>query len=456
MNRFYIKTSVLLLFGAALLVSLPGCTDDAEEQARQEAKLTTFAPEAAGKNTMMTLNGENLGASRKNTRVWINATEVEVINVTQTKINVRVPDKVGSGPIRVMIGDRELTYGTAFSYVPDYLVSTLAGSGVEASGTNYKDGPAAEATFLRIADIVYDPTEDAVLALETDASPRRLRRIKDGEVTTVIPKFDVGNVNLNNPKSLAFSITRDTIFVGNDNSNNVKNLHAVGILLRSENFAVAHPYISTEQAISPNINYAVANPVYGTLVYYCYSGKVYVWDAEQQQASELGDVLGFIKENSAGATGSEGMVRFSPDGKTLYVVLRTPYHGILSANYDPAAKKLTSPFRKFVGSGKSGKADGSRTDATFNQPMSCFFGLDGNMYVAERENNCVRRVTPEGNVTLFAGTMVKGDVDGPAGEAQFFLPRAITVDADGAFHLCEYRDGTAGAGNRIRTIKPEM
>lgn len=303
--------------------------------------------------------------------------------------------------------------------------------------------------------MVYDPIDDAIFTLETDMNPPRLRRIKDGNIAT-IAKFNTGAITLNNPRSLEFSITGDTLFVANDNANKPANVHAVTVLKRSEGFTIVHPYISTPQAVSPNVNYAVVNPVDGTIVFFCFPGKIYVWDNVTKVATELDDVLSIIKESDGTKPGSEGTLRFSPDGRTIYLALRTPHRGVLSAGYDIMNKKLTQPFRKFVGSGKNGSLDGYRTEATMSEPMQCYFAPDGNMYVTDRGNNSVRQVTPDGKITLFAGTYAKGTVNGSAEQAQFYLPRTIITDKDGVFYIGEYRDGVAGSGNRIRMIKPEI
>lgn len=454
MNKPIIKTQRLLLVCAMFvcLLCLGGCSDDATQKSiGAAAKLTDFTPESARKGTMLTLGGENLGASRKNVQVWINDISVDVINVTQTKINVRVPEKVGNGAVKVKIGEKEFTYPVPFNYIPDYIVSTFAGTGVEGGD----DGALESASFTRITDVAYDPVDDAIFTLETDMNPQRLRRIKGGNIAT-IAKFNIGAVTLNNPRSIEFSITGDTLFVGNDNGNNVKNVHAVALLKRSEGFAIVHPYISTPQAVSPHVNDAVVNPVDGTLLFFSFVGKVYAWDKEREQAIELDDVLSIIKEGDAAIPGSTGTLCFSPDGRTIYLTLRKPFHGILSATYDIKNKSLIQPFRKFVGSGKAGAKDGYRTEATMSEPIESFCTADGKIYVTEIGNNTVRSITPDGDITLFAGAYAKGTINGIAEQARFYLPRSIIADKDGIFYIGEYRDGAAGSGNRIRMIKPEI
>ena len=82
------------------------------------------------------------------------------------------------------------------------------------------------------------------------------------------------------------------------------------------------------------------------------------------------------------------------------------------------------------------------------------FGLeaarDGTVIVADRENNVVRRVAPDGAITTIAGSWQwPGLQDGPAEAARFDDPRDVAVAPDGTIYV-------ADAGNgRVRKIAPD-
>ncbi len=327
--------------------------------------------------------------------------------------------------------------------IPGYIVGTFAGTGAE----GYLDGALNEAKFTRITAMAYDAIDESLLVIESDTEPRRLRRIKDG-VTETLVKFNTGDVQIGNPRSIEFSVTGDTLFVANDTSSASAN--AIIFLLREEEFKIAHNYITTAQAGANNIVYALTHPIDGTLVYYSFTRKVFAWDAQTETSKLLADFSGVIGANSSGS------LRFSPDGQTLYVVVQGS-HTILSAPYSSVETALSSPLQRFVGSGTAGADDGRGTNATLNNPMRCIFAPDGNMYLVERGNNCVRLITQEGDVSLFAGMPGQNDdLDGKAEDAKFFLPHTIAMDGDGVFYVSEYRDGTANKGNRIRMIESEF
>lgn len=459
MKKTFNKTQMLLLVVAIFgSLSLSSCKDDEVEQAGSEAVLTDFSPTSGKKETMLTLNGEHIGASRKNVHVWINDTEADVINVTQTKINVRVPAKAGSGPIRVKIGDKEFTYPTSFEYLPNYTytVTSYAGSGAR----GYVDGPVETAQFHNTRWLACDPKDGMLYTLETDfgSTPSRVRRVKNGAVETVVNFKDAHHtVKLNNPRTIEFSITGDTIFVSNDNGNNIANLHAVAILTRADDFKVIKEYVTSANAGSPNLNYAGINPADGSLVYYSWLGKIYTWDNETKTATELADVLPIYRMVHT-INGSYASLRFSPDGRTLYVISRNDYQGVLRAGYNLTAKTLDTPFERFAGTGKWGTNDGVGVEAGMDFPSQGAFGTDGDLYIVEFNNHCVRRVKPNGEVSVFAGILRNaGYVDGDISVAKFHRAYGFTIDKYGNMYVADTNiDADADkVNNRIRKITVE-
>ncbi|HUM03254.1 MAG TPA: NHL repeat-containing protein [Thermoanaerobaculia bacterium] len=81
-----------------------------------------------------------------------------------------------------------------------------------------------------------------------------------------------------------------------------------------------------------------------------------------------------------------------------------------------------------AGSGAHGSADGTGTAATFYTPQGLAVDSSGNVYVADKFSNKIRKITPEGEVTTFAGSGSLGSDDGPAAAATFFYPYGVAVD----------------------------
>jgi len=87
----------------------------------------------------------------------------------------------------------------------------------------------------------------------------------------------------------------------------------------------------------------------------------------------------------------------------------------------------------------SGLQNGTGTGAQFNYPSGVTVDSLGNLYVADLQNNLIRKVTTAGVVTTFAGKAGSaGSVDGTGTAAVFDAPRDIAADnAHGLFYVSD-------------------
>ena len=90
-----------------------------------------------------------------------------------------------------------------------------------------------------------------------------------------------------------------------------------------------------------------------------------------------------------------------------------------------------------AGTGSAGTADGTGASAAFNQPNGVAVDAGGAVYVADRGNHKIRRITAAGVVSTLAGTGSAGSTDGPAASASFNLPNAVAIDASGTVYVCD-------------------
>ncbi len=96
-----------------------------------------------------------------------------------------------------------------------------------------------------------------------------------------------------------------------------------------------------------------------------------------------------------------------------------------------------------------GYAEGAGKLAAFNTPSGMAFDRKGNLFVADTGNNAIRKITPEGVVSTWAGTGLAGYQDGRGPAAQFNGPLGVAVAPDGSVYVADsYND-------RIRRIAPD-
>ena len=96
-----------------------------------------------------------------------------------------------------------------------------------------------------------------------------------------------------------------------------------------------------------------------------------------------------------------------------------------------------------------GSADGTNCSARFSNPSGVVLDGTTNLYVADTGNHTIRKITPAGVVTTFAGYAgANGTADGVGTNARFYAPLALTLDGQGDLLVSDTGNST------IRKITP--
>jgi sugar lactone lactonase YvrE len=127
---------------------------------------------------------------------------------------------------------------------------------------------------------------------------------------------------------------------------------------------------------------------------------------------------------------------------------------VVSANFNNLVFKITpsGTLTKVAGTGGTGFSGdgGPAISARLNQPHGIALDGAGNLYIADTDNERVRKIDSSGIITTVAGTgqaAFSGD-GGPAVNAQMYSPVGVAVDAAGNLYIADSNN------QRIRKVDP--
>lgn len=483
--RKNIRSRLLPICAAVLLAvgfGTTSCSEDGGYQGPEPAVpvdpsrpvvFTDYSPKEGPVRALVFIEGSNFGTDLSKIEVLIGGVSAPVIGSSGSKISVMVPRRSNRGDVVVSIKDandkvlKEHEFEEPFNLQSALVVNTLAGKVDPLTNeSSIINGSFEEAEFQEPWWMEFDIDEDGnkiiYLIDKEDLAALRKINLTTEEVSTVFMK---GQAGVHQVKSMLFDTpTRDTLFLVDDNGrgnwNERHQMPNMFYALRSEGFRKVYPYLYAQTS------YSAVSMTDGTIFYNTWvSSNVYkakqVWNEQAQMWD--GKSLFSVKANSSDHV---FMIRHPDD---LYVYM-TGFHGVYRCAYDSEKKELVSSVLHVgdIGGG-SGYADAPGSSARFNRPRQGVFVKNKeyvaqgktdvyDFYLCDHNNNAIRKVTPEGEVSTFAGRgsvgidgQVWGWIDGEAREtARFREPTGICYDEEEEiFYVADSNN------KRIRTISVE-
>jgi|GEM_PF-1206061 len=186
------------------------------------------------------------------------------------------------------------------------------------------------------------------------------------------------------------------------------------------------------------------------------AGNVYVADAVNNQIRKIsaGMVSTLAGSGSAGSTDATGAA--ASFRLPASVAVDAAGNVFVADMNNHLIRKITSTgiVTTFAGSGSIGSTDATGTAASFNTPNGVAVDALGNIYVADTGNNLIRKITAAGVVTTLAGSS-SGFNDGTGSSAKFNSPTGVATDALGNVYVADknnYRIRKVTAAGVVNTL----
>ena len=343
--------------------------------------------------------------------------------------------------------------GTGNVYVADYsnhtirkvtaagAVTTLAGlAGVSGS----TDATGSAARFANPTGVAVDGAGNVYVA---DQSNNTLRKVTAaGEVTTLAGLAGVDGstdgtgsaARFYSPAGVAVD-SSGTLYVADTYNNTIRQVTPAGVVTTLA--GLAGGLGSTDGTGGDALFF------YPESVAVDASGNVYVADAYNntiRKVTPAGVVttLAGLAESPGSADGTGSAARFNnPTGVAVDSTgnLRVADQANNTVRYVTAAGVVTT----LAGVAGMGSADGTGSAARFYNPGGVTADSAGNLYVADANNNTIRKITPAGVVTTLAGLAgTSGSDDATGGDARFNDPSGVAVDNTGNVYVADFANHT--------------
>ena len=457
--------SMLLIVGTAVLMISCGSNEDTgyKYNPNSTSTLTTFYPDEGKFQEKVMLNGENLPTDPSMIRVYFNSRRAPVIGSTGKRMYVMAPRLPGNAPEKTSPGDGlgyckisvvidkgssqepdSMVYDNAyFLYQESITVTTIAGNG---SQDDFQEGNLANA-ILQPKYVCCD-NEGNIFISNWRADDNRdycyFCRLNEEEDIFTRLSTARGEVNIPcaDPVTGVVSVATETT-IGSFTTANPDEYWAPR--MREMKF----------QNGLPNSQYGwkhcmVVNPTDGFLYVRWYHGPIVRINQTTYEAWIIGET---VQGDSYGLTfrPQEPNIlymsfRDNADNLSRSIVTVDVSAGDAFAEEDPnyaaggparEAVNATITRRSSSATG-GGYRDGPLELAQFQSMGQIFCDPDGFIYVADRGNHCIRRITPENQVETVLGIPgTPGWKDGTRDEALFREPMGVAINSEGAVYIAD-------------------
>jgi YD repeat-containing protein len=422
--------------------------------------IVELRPPAGPIGTVVTIFGDRFDSQTPgNNVVRFNGLEAPVLLAQAFRIFARVPAGATSGPVTVTTPSGTATSPQPFTLDPAAII-TVAGHGDPVFEGD--DGPAVAAGLETPWGVAVDAAGHVYATNSGEQGPvpnHRIRKVDgNGFITTVAGIGDPGFSGDGGPATAArlnypIAVATDAqghLYIAERDNHRVRKVDPGGTITTVAGDGTAGFGGDGGPATSAQLNTPVG-------VVADAQGNLYIADSQNHRIRRVdpGGVITTVAGDGAAGFGGDGGAATSaqlnvPSGVALDSAGHL-YIGDLENHrirrVDPGGVISTVAGDGTAGFGGDG---GPATSAQLHDPAGVAVDSVGALYIADTDNNRIRKVTAGGTITTVAGN---GTADftgdgGPATAAALNYPTGVALDSAGSLYIAD-RDN-----NRIRKIGP--
>jgi len=313
-------------------------------------------------------------------------------------------------------------------------VTTFAGSGTMGSA----DGLGLKASFANLMAITTDATGNVYVA---DSHNNLIRKITPAGVVTTLAGSGVAGsadgkgiaASFFNPAGIAAD-RKGNIYVSDTHNSLIRKITPDGAVT-----TIAGRRPTNATSLNDSI-VRLDNPA-GIAVDAI--GNVYIADWANNKIRKL-TPAGHV--TTLAGTGIPGMKDGKGDSASFYlpwgIAVDAANNVYVTDSYNNMVRKISpvGMVTTIAGKKAKGSANGQGRAASFFHPAGIALDTLGNLYIADMGNNKIRKISPAGAVSDYAGNGLRGSTNGKNMEASFYKPYGVAVDNTGVVYVADYQN----------------
>jgi IPT/TIG domain/NHL repeat len=414
------------IFTILCIIIMASCSknEDTPTPEPNPVAISSMGPTTGPKNTAVVITGRGFSDNAISNIVTLNGKPCLVNQASTTQLNITIPPAAGTGNIKITVAGNS-AQSTTFTFIDTIVVSTIAGS-----AQGFADGIGTAARFDGIIGISIDQNGNLYVA---DRDNDKIRKITpSGVVTSLL----VNSGQIDDPRDVVLDATGN-VYVASGSK--ILKISSTGVIstLAGDDLSGNSDGIGTTARFYNIFGIDIDQ-----------NNNIYVADGFNNNIRKISPT-GVV--TTVAGSGTAGFV----DGTTANAQFNYPRDvavGLDGTLYvsdygNNRVRKISTSgiVSTIAGNETLGFADGQGTNAIFRGIAQIEIDINNNLYIADYGNHKVRKISPNGNVITIAGIGV-GYVDGDASIAKFSVNEGIAVDNNGNLYVSDRLN------NKIRKI----